>query len=47
MHVKYGDRLNWVVVGAGVFWLFILLSMLMLDYSSRGWMNVPPIQHVS
>jgi cytochrome c oxidase subunit 4 len=47
MHVKYGDRLNWVVVGAGLFWLLILLSMLMLDYSSRGWMNVPPIQHVS
>ena len=47
MHVKYGDRLNWVVVGAGLFWLMILLSMLMLDYSSRGWMNVPPIPHVS
>ena len=47
MHVKYGDRLNWVVVGAGLFWLLILLSLLMLDYSSRGWMNVPPIQHVS
>ena len=34
-----------MVVGAGVFWLFILLGMLMLDYSSRGWMAAPPIVH--
>ncbi len=47
MHVKYGDRINWVVIGSGVFWLLILLGMLMLDYSSRGWMAVPPIAHVS
>jgi cytochrome c oxidase subunit 4 len=47
MHLKYGDRLNWIVIGSGIFWLLILLSMLMLDYSSRGWMNIPPIQHVS
>jgi cytochrome c oxidase subunit 4 len=47
MHVKYGNRMNWVVIGSGVFWLLILLGMLMLDYSSRGWMAVPAIQHVS
>jgi cytochrome c oxidase subunit IV len=47
MHVKYGNRMNWVVIGSGVFWLFILLGMLMLDYSTRGWMNVPAIPHVS
>ena len=45
MHLKYGARLNWVVVGAGLFWFAILLGMLMLDYSSRGWMNVPQIVH--
>lgn len=45
MHVKYGSRLTWVVIGGGLFWLAILLSMLMLDYSSRGWMLVPPIRH--
>jgi cytochrome c oxidase subunit IV len=45
MHVKYSSKLTWVVVGAGVFWLIILLSLLMLDYSSRGWMAVPPIVH--
>ena len=43
MHVKYSSKLTWVVVGAGVFWLLILLSMLMLDYASRGWMMAPPI----
>jgi cytochrome c oxidase subunit IV len=45
MHVKYGNRMNWVVIGSGVFWLLILLGMLMLDYSSRGWMPVPQIHH--
>ncbi len=45
MHLKYSDRLNWIVVGAGLFWFVILLGMLMLDYSSRGWMNVPQIVH--
>jgi cytochrome c oxidase subunit IV len=45
MHVKYSSRLTWVVVFAGLFWLAILLSLLMLDYSSRGWMKVPPILH--
>ena len=43
MHVKYSSKLTWVVVGAGVFWLLILLSLLMLDYSSRGWMMAPHI----
>jgi len=47
MHVKYGDRLNWVAIGSGLFWLLILLSMLMLDYGSRSWMNIPTISHVS
>ena len=45
MHVKYSSKLTWVVVGAGVFWLIILLGMLMLDYGSRGWMAIPPIVH--
>jgi cytochrome c oxidase subunit IV len=45
MHVKYSSKLTWVVVGAGLFWLAILLSLLMLDYGSRGWMKVPPIVH--
>ncbi len=45
MHLKYSPKLTWIVLGSGLFWLAILLGMLMLDYSSRGWMNVPPIRH--
>ena len=43
MHLKYSSRQTWVVVGAGVFWLLILLSLLMLDYGSRGWMTAPHV----
>ena len=37
MHVKYGSRLTWVVVLAGLFWLGIMLSITMADYLTRGW----------
>ena len=43
MHVRYGSRLTWVFIGAGVFWLLILLTFLLTDYSSRGWMSLPYI----
>lgn len=43
MHVRYASRLTWVVVGAGFFWLFILLSITLSDYLSRGWMSAPNI----
>ena len=45
MHVKYGSRLTWVFIGAGVFWLMILLGLLMGDYATRGWMSLPYIAH--
>jgi cytochrome c oxidase subunit IV len=45
MHVKYSSKLTWMVVGAGVFWLFILLSITMADYLTRGWMPSPTILH--
>ncbi|HEX7085969.1 MAG TPA: cytochrome C oxidase subunit IV family protein [Vicinamibacterales bacterium] len=41
MHVRYASRLTWVVVGSGFFWLFILLSITLTDYLSRGWMEAP------
>ena len=37
MHVRYGSRLVWVVLGAGVLWLFLLISITLGDYLSRGW----------
>jgi cytochrome c oxidase subunit IV len=37
MHLKYGTRLNWVVGGAALFWLGILLVLILSDYATRGW----------
>lgn len=37
MHVKDSDRLTKLTVGAGVFWLFILLGLTMTDFASRTW----------
>ena len=35
MHVRYSDRLTWVFVGAGFFWLMILITLTMSDVLSR------------
>lgn len=35
MHVRYSDRLTWVFVGAGFFWLLILLGGTMDDVLTR------------
>src|SRR5215212_9951404 len=37
MHVRYSSRLIWVVVASMFFWLLILLSLTLTDYTSRGW----------
>src|SRR5262245_66667388 len=37
MHVRWGTRLTWVVVGSGFFWLLIVFTLTMRDYLSRGW----------
>jgi cytochrome c oxidase subunit IV len=38
MHVKWSSRLTQVILVAGIFWLFILLSFTMTDYAARrGW----------
>jgi cytochrome c oxidase subunit 4 len=36
MHLKYGSRLTWVVAGAAVFWLLILLLLILSDYAARS-----------
>jgi cytochrome c oxidase subunit 4 len=41
MHVKYGTRLTKLIVGAGLFWLILLLFMVMADIWTRGLMGVP------
>ena len=39
MHARYSTRLTRVVIGAGLFWLGILLVLTMSDYVTRvrGW----------
>src|SRR6059058_430998 len=37
MHVKYSPRLTWAVVIGSVFWLAILLSLTLSDYTTRVW----------
>lgn len=36
MHVKYSSRLTKLVVATSLFFLFILLGEMMMDYASRG-----------
>ncbi|PYI82663.1 MAG: caa(3)-type oxidase subunit IV [Verrucomicrobia bacterium] len=36
MHVRYRPRLTWLFVGAGFFWLFIMIVLTMGDYLTRG-----------
>jgi cytochrome c oxidase subunit 4 len=37
MHLRYGSRLTWVVAGAAIFWLGILMVLILSDYATRGW----------
>src|SRR6476660_9872765 len=37
MHVKYSTRLTWAVVIGSVFWLAILLTLTLSDYTTRAW----------
>ncbi len=43
MHVKYASRMTKLIVISGLFFLGILLSLTMVDYSSREWVNPPAI----
>jgi len=41
MHVRYeNQKIAWVFVIAGFFWLGILLALTMTDYMSRGYIGV-------
>lgn len=41
MHVRYGVRLIWIVVGGSVAWLGVMLVITMTDYLTRGWLPFP------
>ena len=41
MHVRYEDqKITWIVVIAGFFWLAILLALSMTDYLTRGYLGI-------
>lgn len=42
MHVRYGSRMTWVFVGAGVFWLLILILLTLTDVLTRHWIPALP-----
>ncbi len=37
MHLIKSPRLTWIVLGAGIFWLGILLVLTLADYMTRDW----------
>jgi len=37
MHLRYGEQVTWIVWGAAIFWLCILLVLIMSDYLTRSW----------
>ena len=41
MDVRRSSSLTKLIVGAGLFWLAILLTFVLSDYLSRGWLPRP------
>ena len=41
MHLKYSEKLTWVVMIAAFVWLAVLLGITLSDYLSRGWLGFP------
>jgi cytochrome c oxidase subunit IV len=35
MHLKGAEELTWIVVGGGLFWIFILFLFVLTDYVTR------------
>ena len=42
MHVKYQSSLTKLTVATGLFFLAILLGMMLIDYTSKDFMPLPP-----
>jgi len=38
MHLLRSQRLTWLALGAGLFWLAILMSLTLSDYLTRAWL---------
>ena len=37
MHLLHSDKVNWLAIGAGLFWLGILIGLTLSDYLTRHW----------
>jgi cytochrome c oxidase subunit 4 len=42
MHLKYSNRLTWIVGGGVLLWLLLILGFTAADYLSRQWIPVLP-----
>jgi cytochrome c oxidase subunit 4 len=40
MHVRYSTRLTPLVIASGLFALFIMVGLTLVDYATRGWLGV-------
>ena len=40
MHLRYSSSLIWIVWGAGIFWVMLLLTITLSDYLTRSWLPV-------
>ncbi len=40
MHVRYSNRLVWVIVIAALFWMGILFALTFSDYFTRDWISI-------
>src|SRR5438067_3142257 len=49
MHVLHSGRLIWLVIGAALFWLGIMLALTLSDYETRDWLKgaTPEMQRPS
>jgi cytochrome c oxidase subunit IV len=54
MHLRYADRQTWVLAGAGVFWLAILITLTLGDVLTRnqsateaGWATIAATRSAS
>jgi cytochrome c oxidase subunit 4 len=40
MHVRYSQRLIWVIFAAALFWMGILFALTLSDYFTRDWISI-------
>jgi cytochrome c oxidase subunit 4 len=43
MHVRYSSRVVWIFVGAGFFWLGIMMVLTLGDYFTRAYLPPPVV----